>query len=241
MRKSGRAVQGILLALAAMAPAGCNNRDFLGCGDVGLGEPRVGATYLDPGWVHDVIYAQLGDTVHLTGHYSRGDESGCNRSEYYDSKTAPSRFSWSSSNTLVAEVNAQGVLTPREPGASTIRVDAAGLFDLVVTQVMRRLEAIEFSAPSATVKVGDTITVSVSFRDTTGAMHGAITQVGGPGVPSAAFPRTSIVTTVRGETASAVNMRITGVTVGETYLIVSTHTAPSSTTLTDSIPIQVVP
>ena len=84
------------------------------------------------------------------------------------------RVSWSSADTMVAEVDSTGLVTAAGGGTTVVTVAAGGASAGAVVTVMQSADSVDVSPPAATVAVGDTLRlVAEAFDENAHRIEGA--------------------------------------------------------------------
>ena len=113
----------------------------------------------------------VGDTVTLEASASRCEFIVCPK---ISSDTAPARFRWQSLDPAVAEVDARGFVRARMVGAARIRATllsaGGGQTGERTLEVVPHIATISIQLDRDTVKVGETVSVSVQARDEAGLL-----------------------------------------------------------------------
>ncbi|MDQ2890432.1 MAG: Ig-like domain-containing protein [Gemmatimonadota bacterium] len=116
-------------------------------------------------------------------------------------------FTWSSANTAIATVSAQGLVTAAGPGTTTITAAAegkTGSAQIVVTPVAATpVASVAVSPPTASVIVGGNVTLSATLRDANGAtLSGRTVTWSSSAAQVATVSNTGVVTAVATGTAT---------------------------------------
>lgn len=147
---------------------------------------------------------------------------------------------WASSNTAVATVSSTGVVTAVAPGSATVTASSGGeTGSASITVVRMPVGTVAVSPPTASITVAQTLTLTPTVRDTSGAIvtdrlvtwtssNTTIATVSGSGVVTAVSAGTAVMTaTSEGKSGSAF-IAVTSVPVATITL------DPASVTITPS-------
>jgi uncharacterized protein YjdB/alpha-tubulin suppressor-like RCC1 family protein len=136
---------------------------------------------------------------------------------------------WESADTLIARVNATGLVTGVGAGSVVIRARSEGKVAAVtLTGRLRRVASITVAAPAASAPVGGTVQVTATLRDSTGAV-----LTGRPVTWSSSAPITAAV--------GASSGLVTALAVGTATITASVEALSASTTVTVSGGVSVTP
>ncbi len=99
------------------------------------------------------------------------------------------KVSWSSSNTAVATVDANGKVTPKGPGTVTITVTTDGtdntgkqVTSSITANVYQHITAVSLNVTSKEVKIGESFTLTPTYDPSTGILKGVTWQSSDPSI-----------------------------------------------------------
>jgi hypothetical protein len=87
----------------------------------------------------------------------------------YTSDNRPSRFQWSSTTPEIATVSRTGELRALTPGTATVSATAEGKTGTRSVDIIGPIRGLEVSPTVASIAVGDTLRVTATVRDASGA------------------------------------------------------------------------
>jgi hypothetical protein len=153
-----------LLATACLNPYACRSSDDAQ-GITFDGDRDVAYSY-GPA-LH--INLQAGDTTTATSAVYDANACGVLSGPKFDSRERPDRFSWHSSNPMVATVDANGMIRGRVRGQTNISISASGADSYsILVDVVPQVAAVVIEPRSATVSIGDTLRFDAYMVDAAG-------------------------------------------------------------------------
>jgi hypothetical protein len=148
----------LIAAVLAIILSGC-------CGD------DVGLVFLSLGPEGGPYYAYVwpGDTVTVYARADRATGTFC-PPELYNSRTAANRFRFSATDTAVATISSQGLLTARAVGFVNVVATSEGFSGTQRISVSPAIVSLRITARPTPAHVGDTITVQADAVDGSGTI-----------------------------------------------------------------------
>ena len=184
------------------------------CCEPGLRSVEV---YLSPDAGVLTAYVWRGDTLALAATAGTDAREFCYH-PLFTSLTDPGRFTYQSSNPIVASVSVVGELVARADGATTITAMSSGVTSQPLAVIVSPpVASIRFTVGPATVEIGDTANVRIDALDSAGQI-----VVGAQVSYALLHPRDSVAITVLPprpvppsfDLATPVNLRILGLRAG---------------------------